>query len=101
LTSRLRRLEGHWPKAAVIPGVASDWQKAAAMSPEARQRAVVLTARIRELWPEREPTSDEFLEDPICLEHFLYLECLQAGGLANWLAPVLDDSDENLEKVIN
>lgn len=62
------------------------WRALAARNPEACRRVEALTRRERELWPGRSPTTDECLADPLCFEHFLWLESTRLGGLGALLA---------------
>lgn len=94
LLQRLRSLEARLPPYVrePLPDVVPRWQKLARSSPEALAHAQAYTRRVRELWPDREPTSEEFPDDDECVGHWLWLEATAAGGLANLLAPALDDA---------
>jgi hypothetical protein len=72
--------------------VSPEWWGLARRSPEAHSRAVALSRRQRELWPDRERSNEESLGDPVCFGHLLWLAATRRGGLANLLALALEES---------
>ena len=74
-----------------LPDVDAEWQRLDRCDPEARTHAVALRQRRRELWPDREPTTDELFSDEVCFHHLLWLQAARPGGLAAWLSTALSD----------
>jgi len=63
-----------------------EWWPIVRRSPELRETAVDLAQRQGSLWPDRPPTAEEVLDDPVCRDLWLKLASEREGGLANLLA---------------
>jgi hypothetical protein len=74
-----------------LPDVPREWRELAARDPKALEHARALTARVRDRWPDRKPSDEECWADETCAHHILVLEAIRAGGLANLMAPFLDE----------
>jgi hypothetical protein len=92
LRHRIDRLASRLLPPPAMPEVSPEWWGLARRSPEAHSRAIALSRRQRELWPDREPSVDELVGDAVCFGHLLWLEATRHGGLANLLAVALEES---------
>jgi hypothetical protein len=92
LRRRIERLASRLLPPPAMPEVSPEWWGLARRSPEAHSRAIALSRRQRELWPEREPSHEESLGDAVCFGHLLWLGATQLGGLANLLALALEEA---------
>jgi hypothetical protein len=95
LRRRLQRLEAQFPpRRALVPiaEVAPEWQELASRNHEAREHAVALFRRHRELWPNGEVSSAECWDDDICCGHLLWLEVTKAGDLETFFFEDADDA---------
>ena len=73
----------------MLPDIDPEWQQLAALNPEARSRAQALRQRTRDLWQDRQPTTDELFDDDVCFNHLMWLQSTRHGGLAEFLGPCL------------